>query len=66
MPLITYRCFAEDCRAVLFEADIKEGTIHKKCPKCKLLNVIEVKPEPAARLVNGTKPFQERLNLNKK
>lgn len=41
-PLQIIRCVNASCGAVLLEADLKEGTIKKKCPKCKTITVITV------------------------
>jgi phage FluMu protein Com len=54
--MMMIRCIA--CKKVLFEADIKEGIVKKKC-KCGTMNIISVE-KPA------NQAFQDRAILAKK
>ena len=40
--LAEIRC--SNCRALLLEANLKDGIIKKICPRCKTINVITAKP----------------------
>jgi len=51
--MISVKCTS--CGKVLFEAELKEGTVMKKC-KCGVMNTFTI-TKPANR------PFQDRLEL---
>lgn len=50
-----------NCKKLLLIAEMTDAKLEIKCPKCKQLNVFEVKPLPKPPV-----PFQERMNLVKK
>ena len=64
MPLKRFYCNMPDCGKLLFEGEIRDGVIEKVCPRCKVMNKFEFKPEDKKE-TNG-KPFQDRLGLVKK
>lgn len=47
--LIIVRC--TNCNNVLFEAEIIEGKVRKKCDRCGSITSIEVNKKPAGREV---------------
>lgn len=53
-----------NCNKVLMEGKIKDGEIKKDCPGCGESNLITA--EGVKIVAKNTKPFQQRLKLEKK